>query len=238
MNNTTVLTAIDKSTDNVLEINIGYTTFISIVCFLTVFGNAGTIIAFLQVRGLREKPSDLLVLSLCITDFFTGLVALPLVSPLYIIGFWPIGERLCKFSVLFSSLVVNTSLFSLLAISIDRVLLVSLNYSTYLKLQSRRRVIGIILLSWVISFVSVSIEWGLWDYSKTINMIAANIPFEFLCLSPSRRIQAFSAAYFIIFILIPVILVGICSVLFLILLHRRLSRNKRRVGPGQLRDLQ
>ena len=232
MNNTTVSTAIDKSTDNVRDINIGYTTFISIVCFLAVFGNAGTIIAFLQVRGLREKPSDLLVFSLCITDFFIGFVALPLVSPLYTIGYWPLGERICKFDVLFSSLVVNTSLFTLLAISIDRVLLVSLNYSSYVKIQSRRRVIGIILLCWFVSFVSVSIEWGLWNYSKKINIIAASIPFEFLCLSPSRRIQAFSTAYFIVFILTPVILVAICSVLFLILLHRRLNRNKRRVGPA------
>ncbi len=83
------------------------------------------------------------------------------------------------------------------------------------------------------AFVSVAVELGLWDYSKTVNVIAANINFNVFCLSPPRRIQTFSTIYFLVFILMPVTLVAIFSVVFLCLLRKRLNKRRRRVGPGQ-----
>ena len=64
-------TLVAKSEDK-KSFNLFFAIFIPILCFLITIGNLGTIIAFWKLPSLRDKPSELLILSLSCADFITG----------------------------------------------------------------------------------------------------------------------------------------------------------------------
>lgn len=218
--------------DETIKINLFYAILVAVVCFLTVIGNSATIYAFWKVPGLREKPSEFLILNLSVADLMTGLLAIPLVSPMYITpGNWPLGESGCRFIVFPFNLSIHTSLGLLLAISIDRFLLVYLEYPKYLKIQSQARINFIIACCWGFAALTVVIEQSVWDVAKGLDEVAANINYDRVCLSPPRRLQSFSISFFLGLYFTPVVLVCGFSLAFLCLLRKRLIKNKVRQAP-------
>ena len=216
-----------------IDVNLFYAVFHPFLALVTVIGNLLTIIAFWKEPRLRERPSDLLIPSLAWIDLGTGLIVLPLQSPLYIVpGNWPIGEIGCKVLVVTSNFCLISSLLILIGISLDRFFLVSRDYPRYLKLQSGYRVHIYITFSFGISAATQVVELGLWDYVKKTNPIAAGIDYDRFCLSPARRNATFSLAFFFICFIVPVLIVGALSTGFLILLRRRLLKT-RKVGAGE-----
>ncbi len=199
-----------------------------IICVLTVAGNSATIIAFWKLPSLCEKPGETLILHLSITDLLTGLILIPIFSSNYITpGYWPFGEFGCRLVAgpIFN-ICVHTSIFLLLAISLDRFLLVYKEYPKYLKIQSRSRVKLTIIGCWMMGICSVIFEQSLWDVAKTLDEAAANIDFDAVCLSPSRRLKEFSLTFFLTLYFTPVLLVCVFSVAFLCLLRARLIKFK------------
>ena len=210
--------------------NIIYLILIPTLSFIAFLGNLLTIIAFWKETKLREKPSDALILALACIDFVTGLIVLPLNGPLYITpGHWPLEEIGCRILISSAVAVQTISLFLLIGISLDRYLLVSLEYSKYVKLQSKRRIKGYIVITLAISIIAIFIEQAMWNYGKTINEVAAGINFNRVCLSPIRRVATFSTFYFLLFFFLPVVMVCGLSIAFLMLLRRRIKK-KARVG--------
>lgn len=200
---------------------------------VTVIGNLLTLIAFWREPKLREKPSDMLICALAGVDFVTGLVVMPLMSPLYITpGDWPLGEAGCRVLISLSNIVLNSNLVLLIFISLDRYLLVSREYPQYVKIQSEHRIYACILLSFCLAALAVGAEQGPWEYAKTVNAVAAGIDYDKFCLSPPRRITRFSIGFFVVSYLLPVVIVGILSVAFLYLLRKRMKKNLTQVRPS------
>ena len=215
------------------EINLFYLIFIPTICFLIILGNSATIVAFWKLPSLRNKPSDLLILHLSITDLITGLFVIPIFSPNYITpGHWPLGELGCRFIAGPPyNISIHTSLLLLLAISIDRFLLVSTKYPHYLKIQSKKHVNMEIACCWMISVLSILTEQATWDISKTLDVSAASVNFDVACLSPPRRMKSFSLTFFLILHFMPVMLVCGFSIAFLCLLRVRLRKNRISAAP-------
>ena len=115
-----------------VEPNANYTATMAILSLLTIFANLGTILAFWQDQTLRDKPSDLLILSLSFVDFLQGLIVMPMII---VASYLVLGEVGCQMSFLLGDIGIANSLLHLLAISVDRLLLISMEYPRYLKFQ-------------------------------------------------------------------------------------------------------
>ncbi|XP_072016312.1 allatostatin-A receptor-like [Amphiura filiformis] len=187
--------------------------------------NVGTVAAFWKMPSLREKPSELLILNLACSDLLTGMIVLPLGSPLYITpNQWPMGEIGCAIFLFFIDISVHGTLFALMTISADRFLLVYLEYPQYMKIITRKGVYKVITSGWLFALLTAVIEMACWEKAKGLNDVAGGIDYSKICLSPPRRVHNFALSFFIILYLCPVILVCTLSVAFLYQLRLRLKK--------------
>ena len=228
MDNTTVLTMNETLDRPTFDVNIGYAVFMPLLILVIIVMNLGTIYAFWKVPTLREKPSELLILNLACADLLTGTTVLPLTSPLYITpGVWTMGEIGCGIVVFFLNLSISGSLFALMTISIDRFLLVYMEYPRYVKTMTRKRVYKVIAVGWMFAFLTIIIELSLWERAKKIDETARNIDFNKVCLSPARRVEAFALSFFLTLFLLPVLVVCSLSIGFLYQLRLRLQKIRK-----------
>ena len=207
-------------------VNIGYAVFMPLLILVIIVMNLGTISAFWKVPSLRGKPSDLFVLNLACADLLTGTTILPFMSPVYITpGVWPLGEIGCAIvHGFFFNLSICGSLLALITISIDRFLLVYMEYPHYVKTMTRRRVYKVITAGWTFTFLTAVIELSLWEKAKEVDETARSIDFDRVCLSPARRVKAFTLFFFLTLFLLPVLLVCGLSIGFLYQLQLRLQK--------------
>lgn len=218
---------------NTYKVNIFFALFLPTLCLIITLLNLITISSFFSVPKLREKPRNLLILNLSCADLLTGVIVLPLYSPAFITpDHWPLGEGGCKVTFLFLNLCVHGSLFALISISLDRLLLVYLEYHRYIVWQSYTNIYKLIAVCWFLAMTTIVFELGFWNSSaKAINGTEVDIDFAKHCLSPARRLRSFAIPYYICLYFTPVFLVCGMSIAFLRFLHRRLQNSKRLQGP-------
>ena len=211
-------------------VNVGFAILLPTLILIAVVMNLGTIVAFWKVPSiLRENPSELLILNLACADLLTGTTVLPLAAPLYITpDAWPFGEIGCAILVFFMNLSMGGSLFALITISVDRFLLVYMEYPRYVKTMTRKRVNILIASGWIFALLAVVIELSLWEKAKTIDKTAEKIDFNKECLSPPRRVQAFTLSFILMLFLFPVLLVCGLSTAFMYQLRLRLQNTRER----------
>ena len=208
-----------------ININIGYAIFVPVLILVTTAMNIGTIAAFWKIPTLRDKPSELLILNLACSDLLTGLIVIPLASNLYITpNWWPAGEIGCAIWILSIDISVHGTLFALMTISLDRFLLVYLEYPKYIKNVTRKRVYTIVASGWIIALLTATLEMGLWEKAKDLDETAGEIDHTKYCLSPPRRVRTFSLCFFLILYFFPVMFVCGLSVAFLYQLRIRLRK--------------
>ena len=232
------LVSTDEPSLQPVNVNIFHAIFIPTLCFLITIGNLGTIIAFRKLPSLRDKPSELLILSLSCADLITGSVVIPLFSPVYITpGYWPFKEMTCRICIFFTDLAVHASLFTLCMISIDRLLLVLKEYPQYMKIQTHFRIRTTLVIGWTCSIITGIIEVTLWEIAKELDESAGLIDYTQYCLSPPRRMQEFALSFFLILYFLPVLLVCGLSTAFFCLLYKRLNKSWKMRAKAQLPQL-
>ena len=221
---TTTKNDVDDGPQLLLETYL-YGLFMSVLILLTVAGNSGTIMAFWKERSLREKPSDLLILSLSITDLGVG-ISLILFVPEIAIGKFTWGKTVCKLYVYFGTTFIIVGIFTTALISLDRYLLISREYPTYMKLQSRRRIVFSIVYVWLFACIFQMTEVILWDRVNVAEQWPINeIDYAKNCRSPAKFTLWFPFLYFTTEVFLPLAAVEMLSVSFLVLLRRKL-RNR------------
>ena len=124
----------------------------------------------------------------------------------------------------------------LVAISIDRVLLVSMNYSKYVKMTSKLRLKVLIGFCFLLCFMASVFELSMWNYTKKTNEIAASINFTRSCFYPSRRMKWFGTYLSVCFYFLPLFCVGIFSIIFVKRLLIRLQKDIRIAPVSQITD--
>ena len=208
-----------------LGISYIYGVFQCVVQPFTIVANFLIILAFVKIRSLQTHTSNLLIYALSVTDFVCGIMYLSGGAPMLGLGY-PFGEIGCMVLV-FLGYIYYIGNFILVAISVDRVLMVTLDYSQYVKIVTKLRINVTIALCILISFVAAVFEIMLWNYSKKNNVIASGINYDKICLSPPRRLKWFSTYHSVCFFILPVMLVGFFSVVFVYCLWARLRKNRR-----------
>lgn len=123
---------------------------ISCVAFIIVgiFGNTLTIVSLLSDRKLRHTTTTVFVLSLAFTDLIFCSFNLPLTAVRFAYQKWILGPTLCGLFPFFFYLNVAASLFNMMAITINRYVLIA-HHSIYNRLYR----------SWMIA-IMIGFAWG------------------------------------------------------------------------------
>ncbi|XP_034171784.2 trapped in endoderm 1 [Osmia lignaria lignaria] len=116
-----------------------------------VAGNLVTVIALLKYTRLRRHATTAFVISLSISDLIFSAVNLPLTASRYLNEAWVLGETLCKIFPLFFYGNVAVSLLSMVAITINRYILISRS-EIYAQLYTTQRIILMLIAIWTLSF--------------------------------------------------------------------------------------
>ncbi|XP_054643382.1 trace amine-associated receptor 13c-like [Dunckerocampus dactyliophorus] len=126
------------------------TVLLSIICIFTVVLNLLVIISISHFRQLHT-PTNLLLLSLSVSDFLVGLLAIP--AEIYSkTSCWTLGDVLCSLWFYVSFLVTSVSVGTMVLISADRYVAICdpLHYNTKVTV---RRVQLCVCLCWFSSFL-------------------------------------------------------------------------------------
>lgn len=87
---------------------------------VTCFGNLLVILALLFDKKLLKTNFNIYVFNLAFTDFMVSIIAMPLYSIDVYFGYWPYDEVVCGLWILMDWGMTFGSIFTLVAISIDR----------------------------------------------------------------------------------------------------------------------
>ncbi|KAF7990073.1 hypothetical protein HCN44_009016 [Aphidius gifuensis] len=153
-------------TSNEDNSNQKYPPCVSItVLILTVFfviigtlGNTLTAIVFFNFKKLRRQPTTIFIMNLTITDLIISSISLPLMT-IYIITR---NNFLCKASIVVYYGNMNVSLFSLVAIAINRYILI-VKPQIHNDIYTYRNTLIMIISSWILSYsLLLPMTFGIW----------------------------------------------------------------------------
>ncbi|XP_012685397.1 histamine receptor H2b isoform X2 [Clupea harengus] len=135
---------------------------------LTIGGNVLVCLAVGTSRRLH-RISNCFVVSLAVTDLLLGLLVLPISATLELRdGHWPFGGALCNIYISMDVMLCTASILSLLAISVDRYLVISAPLR-YPRRVTPPRVAAAITAIWTtsltVSFVPIHLGWNTWNFS-------------------------------------------------------------------------
>nr|XP_055063166.1 trace amine-associated receptor 13c-like [Misgurnus anguillicaudatus] len=132
------------------EYNIMY-VFFSLLSVWTVFMNLLVIISVSHFKKLHT-PTNMLILSLAVTDLLVGLIIMPLEAIRLIETCWYFGDTICRLFLIIMGLLLITSLSNLVLIAVDRYVAVC-HPLLYPQKITMTRTIIVICISWFCSSV-------------------------------------------------------------------------------------
>ena len=130
--------------------------FYILIAVVAAVGNFLVCFAILANRQLRSNPTNLFLLSLAISDLLTATLAMPFeVEFLFLQGFWKHGKIMCITYITAYLITVPTSIFALLAISVDRFMSLKDPLRRFRRSQflTRSRALIIISIIWIYSII-------------------------------------------------------------------------------------
>uniref|UniRef100_A0A3B5RDG7 Histamine H2 receptor n=1 Tax=Xiphophorus maculatus TaxID=8083 RepID=A0A3B5RDG7_XIPMA len=135
---------------------------LSLLILLTVGGNVLVCLAVCASRRLRCLTNCFIV-SLAVTDLLLGLLVLPFSALLQLGDEWPFGPVFCNFYISMDVMLCTASILTLLAISVDRYLAVTMPLR-YASLVLPWRVAVVLLSVWTVSvavsFLPIQMGWN------------------------------------------------------------------------------
>lgn len=135
---------------------------VSLLILLTVGGNVLVCLAVYASRRLRCL-TNCFILSLAVIDLLLGLLVLPFSAILELSDDWPLGPAFCNFYISMDVMLCTASILTLLVISVDRYLAVSmpLRYGS-LMLPWRVALVmaGVWTVSVAVSFLPIQMGWN------------------------------------------------------------------------------
>nr|CAD7413630.1 unnamed protein product [Timema poppensis] len=121
------------------------------VFVVIVEGNLVTALALLRCRKLRKHATTAFVISLSVSDLLFSAINLPLTASRYVSEAWVLGPTLCKLFPFFFYGNVAVSLLSMVAITINRYVLISCHL-LYDNVYTSCHIGLMILFAWSFSF--------------------------------------------------------------------------------------
>ena len=142
-NNTSLHSKVDNfSKTEIICIQIVFV----ILCFLGTTGNIFTIVAFLRSDELRIQTATKLVISLAVSDLLYCLIYMPVTIAIY--NDSKIIDSVCPFYLFLSLWFGNVSLITLMAISINRYVMICYNH-LYQRIFTTSNTVMMISIIWI-----------------------------------------------------------------------------------------
>ncbi|XP_070979189.1 trace amine-associated receptor 13c-like [Oncorhynchus clarkii lewisi] len=121
--------------------------FFSLISAVTVFLNVLVIISISHFKQLHTT-TNLLILSLAVSDLLVGLIVIPVLTVAIIESCWGFGEYFCAFQFYITFLCTSLSLGNLVLISIDRYVAVCDPLLYHSKITTTRTICCISITWW------------------------------------------------------------------------------------------
>ncbi|XP_055062935.2 trace amine-associated receptor 13c-like [Misgurnus anguillicaudatus] len=137
------------------EYNIMY-VFFSVLSVWTVFLNLLVIISISHFKKLHT-PTNMLILSLAVSDLLIGLIVMPLEAIRLIETCWYFGEIFCRLFLIILGVLLSTSLSNLVLIAVDRYVAVCHPLLYPQKITMTRTIITICVFWFCSSAYNISI---------------------------------------------------------------------------------
>lgn len=136
----------DSDADGIPAARIIICTFLFAIVLISMLGNIIVLIAFGIEKRLRNTFTYY-IFNLALTDVLVALMAMSFYTFDVLLGYWPFGQVLCGVWIFFDYGMTFASVFTLVAISLDRLWSVawSLHYRTH---NTTRKTLYIILTVW------------------------------------------------------------------------------------------
>lgn len=115
----------------------------------TVVGNILVCTAVAIVRRLRT-PSNLLIVSLAVSDLLVAVMVMPLATMYEVMGRWALGKAVCDMWTSLDVLLCTASILNLCAISVDRYFVITRPFQYAMK-RTPVRMAAMIVAVWVLS---------------------------------------------------------------------------------------
>ena len=164
-----------------------------LIAVVAVVGNLLVCFAILTNRSLRRKPTNLLLLSLAVSDLLTATIAMPFdIESLFRQGGWKHGAVMCVAFLTVYLITVPTSILTLLAISVDRFQSLRDPLSRFRRAQfmTQRKALLVIGLIWLYCIIFAFLPIMGWPFLKRGKKIILNgscmVPFSKLYTSLSN----------------------------------------------------
>ncbi|KAJ3604451.1 hypothetical protein NHX12_029191 [Muraenolepis orangiensis] len=198
--------------------------FVCVIGTLGVTGNSLVLFAFYSNKKLRNLP-NYFIMNQAVSDFLMAITQ----SPFFFINClnkeWIFGELGCKLYAFCGALFGITSMINLLAISLDRYLVITRPLEA-MKWNSKRRTTIAILLVWL-----YSLAWSLapllgWS-SYIPEGLKTSCTWDYVTYSLANRSYTMMLCCFVFFL--PLAIISYCY-LFMFLAIRKTSRDVGRLG--------
>lgn len=135
---------------------------LSLLILLTVSGNVLVCLAVCASRRLRCLTNCFIV-SLAVTDLLLGLLVLPFSALLQLSDVWLLGPAFCNFYISMDVMLCTASILTLLAISVDRYLAVTLplrHAALVLPWRVAVALVSVWTVSVAVSFLPIQMGWN------------------------------------------------------------------------------
>ncbi|XP_061118704.1 melanopsin-B-like [Conger conger] len=198
--------------------------FVLVIGTVGVGGNALVMYAFSSNRKLRN-PANYFIMNLAVSDFLMSATQSPVFFINCLYREWVFGELGCKLYAFCGALFGITSMINLLAISIDRYIVITKPLQA-LQWTSKRRTSLVILLVWL-----YSLAWSLapllgWS-SYIPEGLLTSCTWDYVTSTASNKSYTLMLCCFVFFI--PLGIISYCY-LFMFLAIRRASKEVEDLG--------
>ncbi|XP_061026196.1 histamine H4 receptor, partial [Eubalaena glacialis] len=145
------MSATNDTTDLPSETSIALAFLMSLLAFAIMVGNAVVILAFVVDKNLRHR-SNYFFLNLAISDFFVGVISIPLYIPHRLFD-WKFEDNICAFWLTIDYLLCTTSVYNIVLISFDRYQSVSNAVSYRAQHTGILKIVVLMVTIWVVAFL-------------------------------------------------------------------------------------
>ncbi|XP_077376639.1 melanopsin-A-like isoform X2 [Festucalex cinctus] len=198
--------------------------FVLVIGTLGVAGNALVMFAFYSNKKLRSLP-NYFIMNLAVSDFLMAFTQSPIFFINCLYKEWVFGEMGCKMYAFCGALFGIASMINLLAISIDRYLVITKPLQT-IHWSSKRRTTLAIISVWL-----YSLAWSLaplvgWS-SYIPEGLMTSCTWDYVTYTVANRSYTMMLCCFVFFI--PLLIIFYCYI-FMFLAVRKTSREVERLG--------
>uniref|UniRef100_A0A3P8YBP0 G-protein coupled receptors family 1 profile domain-containing protein n=1 Tax=Esox lucius TaxID=8010 RepID=A0A3P8YBP0_ESOLU len=194
--------------------------FFSLISAVTVFLNLLVIISISQIKQL-QTPTNLLILSLAVSDLLVGLIVIPAMTVATLEPCWVLGEYFCALLIYTNYLCTSLSLGSLVLISIDRYVAVCDPLMYHSKITTTRTKCCI-AITWCCCII----------YNAVLIKVSVNVQVPSKCFEECYFVQGFVRSMVIDLVISFIIPCSIIITLYLKILFVARSQARKILSNG------